>query len=99
MNFTGGVHENYEVKDNKEVGLKKNITKQALWDLLFKSTSIKSIMGCTIDQMSGQKTEGTIENGLVVGHAYTIMKVVEIIDDKLRTIKEPTDKNSIKLLK
>ena len=93
------MHETYEIQSNKEHSLKKNITDEALWNLLFKSTCIKSIMGCSIDTPSGKKQEETTSNGLVVGHAYTIVKAIEIVGDKLRDFKEPTQNDSIKLLK
>lgn len=99
VDLTGGVHETYEIQSNKEHSLKKNITDEALWNLLFKSTCIKSIMGCSIDTPSGKKQEETTSNGLVVGHAYTIVKAIEIVGDKLRDFKEPTQNDSIKLLK
>jgi hypothetical protein len=102
----GGVHETYELQDNKATNVKANIKKKALWDLLIKASSVKSLIGCSIDDLSG-KTEQKKSNGLITGHAYSILGAYEVFNNdgkfdilaKLRGRSEPVQANSLKLLK
>lgn len=106
VDLTGGVHETYELQDNKKTNKKANIKKKALWDLLVKGTSVKSLMGASIDDFTG-KSEQKTETGLITGHAYSILGSVEIFSNdgkfnqiaKMRERTEPIQANSIKLLK
>jgi len=94
IDLTGGVHESYEIQ-----GKQASIKEAALWKLLIKSTKIKSLIGTSIyDKQVGNA-------GLAPGHAYTIIGAYEIFSnggafDKIReSISEPTQSDSVKLLR
>lgn len=82
------------------------VEKKKLWEAVFKSFYMKSLGNASIDVGSSVQ-EGILENGLVLGHAYTVETAFEIysstnsgVFDTLRT--SPNQKmtsKTIKLLK
>ena len=65
--FTGGFSETHDLKQAP-----KNLFK-----ILFDAYNHDSQMGCSIDQ-AGRGTEAKLDNGLIVGHAYTITDVKRV---------------------
>ncbi|XP_071800051.1 calpain-9-like isoform X1 [Asterias amurensis] len=65
--FTGGFSETHDLKK----------APRNLFKILFGAYNSDSQMGCSIDQ-AGRGTEAKLDNGLIVGHAYTITDVKRV---------------------
>lgn len=57
------------------------IEKAKLWEVVFKCFCMKSLSTASIDVGSNVQ-EGILENGLVLGHAYTVETAIEIYSSK-----------------
>lgn len=86
VDLTGGVHESFDVKyspqqneDGVDDGV-KSLEPEKLWDTMYKSYFMKSLMGCAIST-KGKSMEHVESNGLVLGHAYTILSLFEIMSN------------------
>jgi hypothetical protein len=53
------------VKDDDK---SENLSPNVLWEILFKSFELKSLVGSSINVPSSLVQEGRLPNGLVVGH-------------------------------
>ncbi|CAF1074938.1 unnamed protein product [Brachionus calyciflorus] len=81
LDFTGGISEYYNLTrclptTEKERFIDPNI----LWELMFKAASLKSLFSCDALVNSNQKMEQKVNNGLVLGHAYSIIQIYEILN-------------------
>lgn len=63
--FTGGVVERFELRDKAP---------EDLWPTMLHARKRLSLMGCSIDA-SPDQMEAELDNGLIIGHAYTITDV------------------------
>ncbi|RUS84595.1 hypothetical protein EGW08_007622 [Elysia chlorotica] len=63
--FTGGVTEMFELQDNSPPNL---------LSIMLKAFERGSLMGCSIDA-DPHKTEAELDNGLIMGHAYSVTSV------------------------
>ncbi|RNA20918.1 calpain-5, partial [Brachionus plicatilis] len=82
VDFTGGVSETLNLKrSSKLVNESRFIDPSKLWNIIFKSNIHKSLMSCSA---SADKSliESVLGNGIVLGHAYSIIDVYEIIEKK-----------------
>ncbi len=80
IDLTGGVHEIQKRNSNKNEGgvfVKGN----KLWNIIFKSFSLRSLCGSSIDVRENQRQEHVESNGLALGHAYSVLNAVELIYD------------------
>jgi len=75
--FTGGICETFDFR--------KDIPKN-LFGLMKQSYERSSLMGCTIDAQPGQ-IEAVLDNGLVMGHAYSITGVYEVPSAKAQLVR------------
>jgi len=66
--FTGGITEIFDLRQNPPANL---------FQIMVKAQDRSSLMGCSIDQ-GGLGTEAKLNNGLVVGHAYSITGVKNV---------------------
>ncbi|KAI3378811.1 hypothetical protein SNEBB_000810 [Seison nebaliae] len=64
--MTGGVQENFELKDVR--------SKRNFFDIILQASKLNSLMGCSIDADPNVK-EARLSNGLVRGHAFSITRV------------------------
>lgn len=79
IDFTGGINEGYDLTRSRSNAKKDRfIEPNKLWELMFKSYQIKSLMSCAANPKPTQKLEDQTSNGLVVGHAYSILALYEI---------------------
>ena len=84
---------------------KRVISTEKLWEIVYKSLELKSLIGSSIDPKVGEKQEAQFNFNLVVGHAYTIMGAFELImqngkyDNMRKNYKEVLTEKTIKLLK
>jgi len=74
--FTGGVTENFDLRENPPANL---------FQQMLKAHQRSSLMGCSIEAMPG-KMEAELENGLIMGHAYSItsVKAVDIQTSRMK---------------
>ena len=86
VDLTGGVHESFDVKysppqneDGVDDGV-KSLEPDKLWETMYKSFFMKSLMGCAIST-KGKSMEHVESNGLVLGHAYTILSIYEVMSN------------------
>lgn len=105
IDFTGGVNERYELtRCLPSAGNERYINPNILWELMFRSKHLKALLSCAADVNKNQKMEQETQNGLVVGHAYTILALYEIIKvngqfNEFRKKDQTTDPNqTIRLL-
>ena len=105
IDMTGGVSEAYKIRGKVSDEGYKVETPGRMWNLLFNSFSMKSLMGASIEVVDG-KMEDRSHNELVTGHAYCILQIVEIFPDSngkfsaLRgDLSEKSRKDSLKLLR
>ncbi|VEL32549.1 unnamed protein product [Protopolystoma xenopodis] len=63
--FTGGIAENFELRDKSPPNL---------MDIMLKSQEHSSLMGCSI-QADPNVFEARLPNGLIMGHAYSVTSV------------------------
>lgn len=105
IDMTGGVHERFRFRQKEDdCGYSRIIDSENLWKIIFKSYEERSLIGTTIDVRDGRGDEYTQENGLTLGHAYTVLHVFEILNNngeyRLRkSSNEESPDNSIKLLR
>jgi len=74
VDFTGGVTEMFDLRQNKPPNLFK---------IMLKAFERSSLMGCSIEAMPG-RVEAELSNGLIMGHAYSIT-CVTMVDIKTRS--------------
>lgn len=103
IDMTGGVHERFRFKKKKDHSCRV-IDPQNLWKIIYKSFAEKSLIGATIDERDGRGDEYTQDNGLTLGHAYTVLNAFEILNNngeyKMRELaSEESTENSIKILR
>ncbi|KAK7142015.1 hypothetical protein R3I94_011648 [Phoxinus phoxinus] len=67
IDFTGGVHMHYELKT----------APTDLWEIMYRAFQSEVLMGC--ETPPGNKNEEQLPNGIVLGHAYTVTKVYQVI--------------------
>ena len=67
------MHELFKSSDEK-------IDPNVLWEIIFKSFEMKSLLGASINVQGGNQ-EGRLFNGLVMGHAYSILDAFELISN------------------
>jgi hypothetical protein len=72
IDMTGGIQEQFEIK-NKQSEAEKN----EMWQILLKGHQHKSLIGASIAP-NPRVREARLNNGLVMGHAYTITKIIAI---------------------
>ena len=66
---------------------------------------MKSLVGASINVRDGANIEGRLANGLVMGHAYSVLDAFELISENDQYSKQRTsysdsqDNKNIKLLK
>ncbi|CAF0992683.1 unnamed protein product [Brachionus calyciflorus] len=108
LDFTGGVNETYDLTRCLPTAKKDRfIEPNTLWELMFKAAGIKSLFSCAADVRPNQRMEQRTNNGLVVGHAYSIIQLFEILnvggqfsEFRLSTGKKPDPSvKTIRLLK
>ncbi|XP_070705521.1 calpain-3b isoform X2 [Pempheris klunzingeri] len=79
--FTGGVTEFFELSE----------APKELYNIMKKALERGSLMGCSIDILSASELETRTEQGLVKGHAYSIIGLAECdkvaTDTKIRLIR------------
>jgi len=68
--FTGGITE--------QLDLQTDGTIDELYTIVKKAFNRRSLMGCSIPVMSRQEMESRLDNGLIMGHAYSITGLVEL---------------------
>lgn len=94
IDFTGGVNETLDLtRSSSKAAKDRFIEPNRLWELMFKSHNLKSLSSCAANVKAGQKMEGKQPNGLVVGHAYSLMTVYEIYskNGQLNTFRGATE--------
>ena len=104
IDLTGGVNETYQLKKANGPEDSNYMEPNKLWEFIFESYAHKSLASASIEVKGGKKLEGVEDNGLVLGHAYGILQVYELLNKNgsfsaLRQPKEPAGDKSIKLLK
>lgn len=105
IDMTGGVHERFRFrKKQNDDGSSRVVDSDSLWKILFQSFSQKSLVGATIDMRDGKGDQYSKDNGLTLGHAYTVLNAYELLNNNgeysLRnSTDEESQENSIKLLK
>ncbi|XP_056101636.1 calpain-1 catalytic subunit-like [Rhinichthys klamathensis goyatoka] len=70
MDFTGGVHVHYELKT----------APTDLWEIMYRAFQSEVLMGC--ETPPGNQNEERLPNGIVLGHAYTVTKVYQVMSGK-----------------
>lgn len=73
VDLTGGVSETFIIPEIVKIG-KQN----ELWEVMKQAYKLGSLSGCGIIVNEGERQEGRKANGLIVGHAYSVTKIVEI---------------------
>ncbi|XP_077094289.1 calpain-1 catalytic subunit [Siphateles boraxobius] len=68
MDFTGGVHMHYELKT----------APTDLWEIMYRAFQSEVLMGCE----TPPGNEERLPNGIVLGHAYTVKKVYQVMSGK-----------------
>jgi hypothetical protein len=81
IDLTGGVDESFDLEKIRQQGTQTEI--ENLWRIVTHAYKMKSLMGASI--FSDIK-ESELENGLVVGHAYTVNKLARV-DSELRLVR------------
>jgi calpain-5 len=108
IDLTGGCHETFDVdlSDGSDNDGKNNVDHETLWQVMFSSHKMGSLMASAIDVMEGADMESELENGLVMGHAYCVLSVHEILSNggSYDTLREDLNSNknerdSIRLVK
>ena len=81
VDMTGGVCESFALKPpaSGQPALFRYLEPMILWEMLFRSFSFNSLGSSSIER-NGRASEQVQANGLVVGHAYSILKVLEIVN-------------------
>ncbi|XP_064623461.1 calpain-9-like isoform X2 [Lineus longissimus] len=67
--FTGGVTEIFNLRDK---------TPANMFSIMKKADERCSLMGCSIDTPPGGAIEGKLDNGLIMGHAYSLTGVRDV---------------------
>ncbi|XP_048047709.1 calpain-1 catalytic subunit [Megalobrama amblycephala] len=70
MDFTGGVHMHYEMKT----------APTDLWEIMYRAFQSEVLMGCETPR--GNHNEERLPNGIVLGHAYTVTKVYQVMSGR-----------------
>ena len=78
VDLTGGVNETFSLKPTKTEDCSTYLEPKILWDLMFKSHELKSLSSAAID-VNEKEQEHVESNGLVLGHAYGILNIEEIL--------------------
>ncbi|CAF0817426.1 unnamed protein product [Brachionus calyciflorus] len=105
IDMTGGVHERFKLKkDKNDDGTLKIVNADKLWEFIFKAFSLKSLVGASINMKDGKGDETVLDNGLALGHAYSVLGVYELLDKNGKyELRDPNDQDtqakSKKLLK
>lgn len=81
--FTGGLHQNFNLKNLKD--------HDQLWSDIVKFFDCKSMAGCAIDLPKDQNLELILENKLRTGHTYSVLNAFEF--------ESLTTKTKIRLIK
>ncbi|RXN11317.1 calpain-1 catalytic subunit-like protein [Labeo rohita] len=68
LDFTGGVHMHYELKT----------APTDLWEIMLRAYQSEAIMGCE----TPPGNENRLPNGIVLGHAYTVTKVYQVMSGR-----------------
>jgi hypothetical protein len=81
------------------------MNEELLWEFIHKSFLLKSLCGASIEVGKNRAVEHVESNGLVLGHAYCILEAIEILKengekfDRLRSLSDDQQRNSLRLLK
>lgn len=78
VDLTGGVNESFALKPSKAEDYSTYLEPKILWELMFKSHELKSLCSAAID-VNGKEQEHVENNGLVLGHAYGILNIIELV--------------------
>ncbi|KAG1935840.1 calpain-1 catalytic subunit [Pimephales promelas] len=70
IDFTGGVHMHYELKR----------APSNLWEIMYRAFQSEVLMGC--ETPPGNRNEEQLPTGIVLGHAYTVTKVYQVMSGK-----------------
>ena len=102
IEMTGGIHERIKLKSSDTTAAAEQLPANTLWEALFKAIEMKSLAGASTDS----KEVKTLDNGLSMGHAYSVLDVFELImsgegkyDSLRKSYSDDTNKNDIKLIK
>ncbi|XP_016099416.1 calpain-1 catalytic subunit-like isoform X2 [Sinocyclocheilus grahami] len=68
LDFTGGVHMHYELKT----------APTDLWEIIYRAYQSEVLMGCE----TPPGNEKRLPNGIVLGHAYTVTKVYQVMSGR-----------------
>ncbi|KAL1258138.1 hypothetical protein QQF64_011382 [Cirrhinus molitorella] len=68
LDFTGGVHMHYELKT----------APSDLWEIMYRAYQSEVLMGCE----TPPGNEKRLPNGIILGHAYTVTKVHQVMSGK-----------------
>jgi hypothetical protein len=104
VDLTGGVNENYSLKPGKAANCSTYLEPKVLWELMFRCHGFKSLCSSSIKN-TGKVIEHVEGNGLVLGHAYGILNIVEIFSSNgsfsvLRpNVDSPIPDKSIKIIR
>ena len=112
VDLTSGVCERFYLSEIRQtvsapLSQTKLSDKMCLWNLMFTAYFMKSLMATCVKTKEKPVIELVEKMGLVIGHAYCILEVVEIylneqtnLFDKLRTHSDESSReNSVKLLR
>ena len=72
VDMTGGINETYSLKKASDDS-KSYLEPPKLWEMMFRAHALKSL-GSTAIETNGKALESISSNGLVLGHAYGIIK-------------------------
>ncbi|XP_066562169.1 calpain-14 [Amia ocellicauda] len=74
MDFTGGLHYNFNLKQ---------ALPDLLWETIARAAKLQSLMGCGTPPLLNKKASdnSVLPNGLVEGHAYTVTGVAEVLSN------------------
>ncbi|ROL51917.1 Calpain-9 [Anabarilius grahami] len=70
MDFTGGVHIHYDLKT----------APTDLWEIMYRAFQSEVLMGCETPR--GKKSEEELPNGIILGHAYTVTNVYQVMSGR-----------------
>ena len=82
------------------------LTDAILWDAMFKAFKLNSLAGAAMNVKPGMNQEGVLPNGLVMGHAYSLLDAFALIpnssgkyDSLEKSYAAKAQSNEIRLLK
>ena len=94
--LTGGRKENDDAKPEQ------------LWEAIFKAFELKSLIGSSVNHDMSKPlavTNGITANGLVMGHAYSVLNAVELLsngnqfDELVTEFRDTRSTNDVRLIK